>query len=102
MHQVQILLPVSDNKGNHFPSELYADIRNELVEKYGGITAYTRSPAKGLWKENNEKVVYDDIVIYEVMAETLEMDFWRLLKEELKRKFDQDDLIIRVTEILIV
>src|SRR5687768_4274806 len=39
MHLIQILLPVYDNDGKSFPASRYADVRRELTERFGGLTA---------------------------------------------------------------
>src|SRR5689334_20295453 len=49
-HIVQILLPIYDNQGAKFESGVYDLVRSELIERFGGLTAYTRSPAVGLWR----------------------------------------------------
>jgi len=48
MHLVQILLPIDDRAGKALPSALFDEVRRELVDRFGGLTAYTRAPAKGL------------------------------------------------------
>jgi hypothetical protein len=59
-----------------FDQTLYTQVRNELVNRFGGITAYTRAPVHGLWQES-EQIVRDDSIIYEIMVETLEEEWWR-------------------------
>ncbi len=49
MHLVQILLPLYDNAGAPLPRALYDRVREELSRRFGGLTAFTRSPAEGLW-----------------------------------------------------
>lgn len=102
MHLIQILLPLYDKEQNLFPAAYFTVIRQELTDKFGGITTYSRAPATGLWKENREKTVKDDIIIYEVMAEAVERDWWQEYKEKLKHKLQQDEIMIRAweTEIL--
>ena len=95
MWQVQILLPLYNQDGEQFSSEYYSQLRVELTEEFGGITAYTRSPAKGFWKEDEGNTVRDDIIIYEVMAETIDKNWWRLFRERLESLFRQDEIIIR-------
>ncbi|WP_026461568.1 hypothetical protein [Adhaeribacter aquaticus] len=99
MRLVQILLPLFNNEFEVFPKDHYIEIREELTEKFGGITTYSRTPATGLWKENENKTVKDDIIIYEVMAENLDRVWWEKFKEELEKKFKQDTIIIRSWEI---
>ncbi|MGV3585606.1 MAG: hypothetical protein ACO1OF_01285 [Adhaeribacter sp.] len=57
MQLIQILLPLYNNQKEPFPTDVFTRIRQELTEKFGGITAFSRSPATGLWKENKEKTV---------------------------------------------
>lgn len=102
MYLIQILLPVYSNKGESFPQSLYTQIRKQLTEQFGGLTAYVRSPAEGLWKEDAEKTVKDDIVIYEVMAEQLDHTWWKSYREQLCKVFEQEALIIRATEIIVL
>lgn len=99
MHLIQILLPLYDNNGEPFPQLEYVQVRDELTDRFGGITTYVRSPAEGLWKETPTMTVRDDIVIYEVMTETLYRDWWKGYREKLARRFRQDMLIVRVSEV---
>ncbi len=50
MHLVQILLPLADNRGRPFPAAMLGDVRRELTERFGGLTAFTRAPAEGFWE----------------------------------------------------
>jgi hypothetical protein len=99
MYLVQILLPLYDNEGSPFAQQEYARVRDELTELFGGITTYVRSPAEGLWKESHQRTVRDDIVIYEVMAEHLDREWWRGYREELSKRYRQELLIVRVSEV---
>ena len=99
MQQIQILLPIYNNEGESFQSDLYSDIKGELVEKFGGLTAYSRSPAKGLWKGDEGKVVKDDIAIYEVMADEIDRDWWKECRLKLEKQFKQAEIIIRAWQI---
>ena len=49
MYLVQLLLPVTDNGGNEFPESVMRSVQAELCERFGGLTAYSRAPAKGIW-----------------------------------------------------
>lgn len=94
MHLVQILLPLRDNEGNAFPSELYAGVHATLKERFGGMTAYSRAPAEGVWKDAGA-TVHDDIMVLEVMAGELDRAWWRGFREELERQFRQDAIVVR-------
>jgi hypothetical protein len=94
-HLVQILLPLRNNQGEPFPKKAFDQVRDELTESFGGVTFYRRSPAEGLWKPGAGDVNRDDVVIFEVMTETLDRRWWRGYRDELAGRFCQDDLVVR-------
>ena len=67
MHLVEMLLPLNDNAGRPFGPEKYAAVREHLIERFGGVTAFTRSPAQGTTTDSG-KTVHDEIVVFEVMT----------------------------------
>ncbi len=97
-----MLLPLYSNKHAHFPKELYEEVKNEVVAHFGGLTAYTQAPAKGLWQESKEHTVQDDVVIYEIMTPLLDTEWWKNYRKELEKRFMQTTLIIRAHEIKIL
>ena len=99
MHLVQLLVPVYDNAGARFPREAYDRLAQELTQRFGGLTAYVRAPAAGMWKEAEGETRRDDIVVYEVMVERLEPDWWANYRRELERRFAQDEMVIRAQEV---
>jgi hypothetical protein len=44
---VEIFLPLADKAGETFPRERFSQVMEELKRKFGGVTVYDRSPAKG-------------------------------------------------------
>ncbi|MEX0752566.1 MAG: hypothetical protein WD073_06535 [Xanthobacteraceae bacterium] len=101
MHLIQILLPLYDNAGNTFGEELYGKVRRELTERFGGLTAFTRAPAQGLWKDAG-KTRRDDIVVFEVMVEELDADWWRDYRRTLESTFKQDEIVIRAQPVTVL
>lgn len=101
MHLVQLLLPLYSNSGAAFEPTLYTQVRDELVDRFGGITTYTRAPMKGLWQESNQ-VVHDDLIIYEIMVENLEEKWWREYRISLEHRFQQESLIVRAHRVLLI
>jgi hypothetical protein len=71
MHLIQILLPLKDNDGRPFEAADYGRVRTELAERFGGITAFTRAPAEGIWKDGG-RTNRDDLVVFEIMASALD------------------------------
>jgi hypothetical protein len=92
---VQILLPLRDNDGRPFGDDVHGRTRQELLERFGGVTAYQRAPAQGLWKSEDGEVAHDEVVIFEVMVDEVERDWWRQYRESLQARFRQDVIVIR-------
>src|SRR5215208_4451763 len=95
MHLVQILLPLYDNDGRPLPRELFVAVRDELTERFGGLTAHTRAPAVGLWKDDSARPTRDDIVIYEVMTAKLNRAWWKKYRRALEARFKQELVVVR-------
>jgi hypothetical protein len=98
MHLVQLLLPLADNEGRRFDGDAYGRVRAELSERFGGITSFTRAPAKGVWKEGGH-TAHDDIVVFEVMARELDHTWWENYRAELERRFNQETLVVRALKV---
>src|SRR4051812_26181338 len=94
MYLIQILLPLFDNQGAHFEPALYADTRRELTDRFGGLTAFSRAPAEGLWQDDG-KTKHDDIIVLEVMADGVDTDWWRAYRRTLETRFKQDVIVVR-------
>ena len=96
---VQLLIPLRDNRGSSFPASHYGALRDELATRFGGVTAYTRAPAEGTWDGHGQSRDTDDIVIYEVMVDRLDRDWWASFRRGLEAQFEQDELVIRAQAI---
>ena len=98
MHLVQLLLPVYGESGEKFSDDLFADVRRELTERFGGVTAYTRAPATGLWRRDEGTVDRDQMVMVEVLVNDLDHQWWATYRQRLERAFHQDVVLIRAIE----
>lgn len=101
MYLIQLLLPLYNNSGVRFEPALFNEVRSELIERFGGITAYSRAPAHGLWHDSAQ-LVRDDLIIYEVMTDQLDQGWWRNYREQLEGRFEQQSLIIRAQRIALL
>ena len=95
MYLVQILLPTADNEGRPFDDELLADVQRTLTDKFGGVTAHLRAPAKGVWSHQGKHAV-DDIATVEVMTPDLDRAWWKEFRARLERELRQEQIVIRV------
>jgi len=97
MYLIEILLPLYDNEGRPFASAEFDRVRNELANRFGGVTAFRRAPAEGVWKETGGEMSRDRIVIFEVMSEDLDRAWWSDFRRALERRFAQDEVVARAT-----
>lgn len=94
MRVVEILLPLTYASGEAIPEAIFDLLKQELAEKFGGVTAYSRSPAEGLWRDEGH-IEQDAIVIFEVMTEQVDKDWWSDLRTRLEALFRQEEIVIR-------
>jgi len=100
MYLVQILLPLYDNQGTAFPKLEFRRVSGELAHRFGGLTAHTQAPAEGVWTESEaSNPTHDEIVIFEVMTDKLDRDWWAEYRLELERRFRQREIVIRAQPI---
>jgi hypothetical protein len=99
MYLIQLLLPLYDNDDQALPTSLFEDVRQTLVGKFGGLTAHSQAPVKGLWQENKQETIQDELVIYEVMTNVLDREWWSTYRASLETRFRQEKLVVRVHEI---
>jgi hypothetical protein len=101
MYLLQILLPRADNEGRPFAHEDFERVKDELASRFEGVTAYLQAPAEGLWRQGS-KSNRDDIVIFEVMTDEIDLPDWRSRRTELERRFRQDKIVVRYMEVALI
>lgn len=99
MFLIELLLPLYGNEGNPIPRTVFSAVRDELVGHFGGLTAHTRAPVDGLWREDDQPAIHDDLIIYEVMAPELDEEWWQRYRTTLEARFRQEQIIIRAVSI---
>jgi hypothetical protein len=95
---IEIFLPLADNDGRRFAQSQFDEIHNALVDRFGGLTAFSRAPARGLF-ESGGKTSRDDILIIEVMADSLDREWWAELRRALEAQFRQQEVMLRASEV---
>lgn len=99
MHLIQLLLPLHDNHQRAFPVTYFNRVREDLTNHFGGVTAFVRSPAVGLWKEDSDEINRDEVVMFEVLTEQLDQQWWASYRKELQEQFRQEELLIWASSI---
>jgi hypothetical protein len=92
---IQILLPVVGDKGLAAGDSRLADTARELGDVFGGLTAYVRSPARGLWTAPTGRTDEDDVVMVEVVTERFDRTWWKEYSTMLANRFSQDAIHVR-------
>jgi hypothetical protein len=92
---VEVYLPVIEET-----SRCITEIEARLTDKFGGITMHVNSPAKGLWKNHEDHLEHDEVIVVEVMADDIDRDWWSAFRAELETLLRQDEIVVRATEII--
>lgn len=101
MFVVEIFVPLTANDGQPFAAESFQAERATLTDRFSGLTVYSRAPAAGFW-DKGDTIVKDDIVVFEVMVETIDAEWWTAYRSHLERAFQQEKILIRAFETTIL
>jgi len=95
---IQLLLPTKRADGSDALPSL-AETRRELAARFDGVTAYLRSPAKGVWTSPEGRMETDDVVMVEVVTNDFDRRWWGTYAATLARRFDQHAIHVRALPI---
>src|ERR1700727_2399265 len=107
IRNIEIYLPLDYNDGQPIPESKYITLQRELLNRFGGVTSVQRQfPLQGVWQSGTD-IYHDRVVVFGVMdfREETQMECLRYLerlKGRLKKKLDQLEILITVTEILAI
>jgi hypothetical protein len=99
LHLVELFLPLYGKDGAQVGRASFDRVREELTHRFGGVTAFVRSPAVGAWEGPDGEVARDDVVLFEVMVPTLDRTWWDGYRKALERQFRQDEVLVRASRI---
>ena len=90
----QIYLPLTYNDGRPIEKEKFQLTRQELITRFGGLTSTPPGfPLQGWW-QSTQSVVMDDIVIWTVLTQADEDQFFLKYKDILKQRFAQEEVFL--------
>ena len=96
MFLIQLLLPVNTTIDAVAELNLTQD---ELRSRFGGITAYLQTPAKGQWTAPSGSSATDWMILMEIVAKDFDRTWWRGYAAALKERFRQDVVHIRALQV---
>jgi hypothetical protein len=104
---IEIYLPLEYNDGRPIPESRYVSLQQELLDRFGGVTSTQRQfPLQGVWQSGAEvyqgRVVVLGVMSFRDETQLESLRYLERLKARLKKKFDQLDILITVTELLAV
>lgn len=98
MFLIQLLLPLRDDAGTSFTRADFDRVRQELTDRFGGVTSFLQSPAQGLWKgDADQEPQRDEVLLFEVMADELNRAWWGGYRSELEARFRQRMIVMRAS-----
>jgi inorganic pyrophosphatase len=92
---IQIFLPVVDENGSPFPNRFFVQVKNKLSEKFDGLSVYTHALAEGYWKNERSSLEKDKLLVYEVMANEVDLNYWKNFRTSLEKQFKQELIVVR-------
>ncbi len=107
IRSIEIYLPLDYNDGQPIPESKYVALQQELLNRFGGVTSVQRQfPLQGVWQSGSD-IFHDRVVVFSAMdfREGTQLECLRYLaklKVRPKKKFDQLEILITVTELLAI
>ena len=101
MFVVELFLPLSKSDGSPIPAD-FDRIRDELTDRFGGVTTFLRSPAEGAWKPSQRTVVPDEVAIFEVMVANVDTAWWHSYRQSLEKELQQEQILARLYQVTVL
>lgn len=94
MKEFEVYLPLNYNDGTPVEKGKIDKVGEDLLEFFGGLTFFPQK-IKGFWKMGNV-IFRDEIVIFRVITDKppLARRFLKRLQKELKKEFQQEEILI--------
>ena len=102
MFVVELFIPLEKTDGTPTPAETLERIKSELVERFGGVTAFLQSPAEGAWKPKSRAIIHDRVAIFEVMVKDVDTAWWRSYRAGLEKELDQEQVLARLYQVTVL
>ncbi len=94
MKEYDIFVPLFYNDGSPIEPKKFQWLQRRLLDRFDGLSFFPQ-PIKGYWKMG-EVTYHDEIVIYRGVTKKVRSTrrFLILLKEDLKKAFEQEEIFI--------
>ena len=94
MKEYDLYVPLTYNDGSPIEPKTIERIGQRLLEQFGGVTFFPQ-PNEGLWRMGSV-TFRDQIVIFRVLSANVlrARRFFKALKQELKTKLEQEEILV--------
>ncbi len=92
---IQLFLPTTSENGKAFPGTYFHAVKQKLGKKFDSLSVYLKSPLIGNIKNDEPTLAKDTVLVYEVISDTVETDYWSQYQQFLQKQFKQDYIVIR-------
>ena len=96
---IQLLLPVSVSPSGAEEDDRVRVTHRELVDAFGGVTAYLRTPAQGVWTAPDGARERDSVVMVEIVTERFDRAWWSEYAGSLARRYQQEEMHVRAMDV---
>ena len=100
MKEYDLYVPLVLKKGRHLPIAKLEKLKKALVKQFGGLT-YFPQKTKGFWKIG-KATFQDEIVILRVLAAKNCKSYWKELKRNLQKEWQQKEILIVVKNVKVL
>ena len=100
MKEYDLCVPLFSDGGRRLPRASLTKLRQRLVAQFSGLTFFPQK-SKGVWKIGRA-VFQDEIVILRVLSDKNFPSFWKKLKKDLQREWNQQEILIVVRRVSIL
>ncbi|MDR3490293.1 MAG: hypothetical protein P4M05_36160 [Bradyrhizobium sp.] len=99
MFVVELFLPLDMPDGTAIPGSTFDRIKAELTFRFGGITAFLKSPADGAWQASSRAIVHDRVAVFEIMVDNVDVEWWRAYRQKLEAELNQQEVLARLYQV---
>lgn len=95
MFLIELLVPLNGSDGHALDRSAFERLKTELASRFGGVTAFLQAPAEGVWESPQSGTVEDRVVLFQVMVDDVDVQWWRSCRQELERELGQEEILVR-------
>jgi len=99
---VELFIPLNTPDGIVVPASTLERIKEELTDRFGGVTAFLQSPADGCWKPLSRAVVHDQIAVFEIMTDDADHLWWSSYRKALETELRQEVILARLHQVVLL